>query len=100
MHEKIVMQVDVRSAAVGGRRGDPRRQGARSGAGALRNLWQNMWRNNGEGGEPPADGTPGYQVSTFHLTAEPYNIAQLPYLPTNALDRVAGLAYRGGIQSL
>lgn len=54
------LQVDVRSAAVGGRRGDPRRQGARSGAGALRNLWQNMWRNNGEG-ETPAEGTPGFQ---------------------------------------
>ncbi|KAL3132600.1 hypothetical protein ABBQ32_009129 [Trebouxia sp. C0010 RCD-2024] len=56
------LQVDVRSAAVGGRRGDPRRQGARSGAGALRNLWQNMWRNNGEG-EAPAEGTPGYQAA-------------------------------------
>ena len=55
------VQVDVRSAAVGGRRGDPRRQGARSGAGALRNLWQNMWRNNGEG-EAPAEGAPGFQV--------------------------------------
>ena len=64
------VQVDVRSAAVGGRRGDPRRQGARSGAGALRNLWQNMWRNNGEG-EAPAEGTPGYQVCTSHAnTAE------------------------------
>ena len=58
-----VLQVDVRSAAVGGRRGDPRRQGARSGAGALRNLWQNMWRNGGEG-EPPADGTPAFQQVT------------------------------------
>ena len=57
----LSVQVDVRSAAVGGRRGDPRRQGARSGAGALRNLWQNMWRNNGEG-EAPAEGTPGFQV--------------------------------------
>lgn len=56
------MQVDVRSAAVGGRMGDPRRQGQRSGgAGALRNLWQNMWRNNGEG-ESSADYPPGYQV--------------------------------------
>ena len=58
----VAVQVDVRSAAVGGRRGDPRRQGARSGAGALRNLWQNMWRNNGEG--DPVDSTPGYQVWT------------------------------------
>ena len=58
----LPVQVDVRSAAVGGRRGDPRRQGSRSGAGALRNLWQNMWRNNGEG-EAPAEGTPGYQVN-------------------------------------
>jgi len=60
-----VLQVDVRSAAVGGRRGDPRRQGARSGAGALRNLWQNMWRNGGEG-EPPADGTSAFQQVTPH----------------------------------
>lgn len=58
----LSVQVDVRSAAVGGQRGDPRRQGARSGAGALRNLWQNMWRNNGEG-EAAAEGTPGFQVS-------------------------------------
>ena len=61
----LSVQVDVRSAAVGGRRGDPRRQGARSGAGALRNLWQNMWRNNGEG-EAPAEGTPGFQVDLQH----------------------------------
>ena len=63
------MQVDVRSAAVGGRRGDPRRQGQRSGggAGALRNLWQNMWRNNGEG-ESSAEFPPGYQVSPLKLS--------------------------------
>ena len=62
------MQVVVRCAAVGGRRGDPRRQGQRSGggAGALRNLWQNMWRNNGEG-ESSAEFPPGYQVRAFNL---------------------------------
>jgi len=65
VHSGSVLQVDVRSAAVGGRRGDPRRQGARSGAGALRNLWQNMWRNGGEG-EPPADGTSAFQQVTPH----------------------------------
>ena len=72
----LSVQVDVRSAAVGGRRGDPRRQGARSGAGALRNLWQNMWRNNGEGGEGPAEGTPGYQVPP----SPPYCCSAAPQL--------------------
>ena len=63
------MQEDVRSAAVGARRSDSRRQGPRSGTGALRNLWQNMFRNNADG-EPSAEGTPGYQVSLDHLHVE------------------------------
>lgn len=66
------MQEDVRSAAVGGRRGDPRRQGQRSGsAGALRNLWQNMWRNNGEG-ESSSEQPAGYQVCLHPIIVRPY----------------------------
>ena len=62
------LQEDVRSAAVGGRRGDPRRQGARSGQGVWRNFLNNMWRNGGEGGEAPADGTPGFQQVHLIIT--------------------------------
>ena len=69
------LQEDVRSAAVGARRTDRRRQGPRSGTGALRNLWQNMFCNNAEG-QPSGEGTPGFQVSRQHLGQCPASVTR------------------------